>query len=167
MEAPNIIAPSLAMCAKELRRLHLEHLRGISTMPDYELQSIAKGKTYKLKTTNGITAAICDLVKYYGGDANRINTAGRKIKKNGIEIYIPSATKRGTPDIDIVYKGRAIKVEVKNTYTKDKLSPDQVKRRAALEAAGAIYVVAADFPQFYCWWMEHIGQSIGVKNNIQ
>lgn len=141
----------------QLKSAHLEYLRKSSTMPDAELIGIAKNKKRNLKTTNGITAAICDYVKYVGGASNRINTIGRKIKnKQGKEIFIKSSTKRGTFDIDVVYNGLAIKIEVKNKNTKDKISDKQIEMKAKLEAAGALTFIADSFESFLMWWANEI-----------
>lgn len=140
-----------------LKEAHLAYLRKSSTMPDVELIGITKNKKRELSTTNGITSAICEYVKYVGGFANRINTVGRKIKtKADKEIYIPGTTKRGTPDIDVVFSGLAIKVEVKNRNTKDKVSDRQNEVRKQLEQAGAIYFVADSLEGFLNWFIPEI-----------
>lgn len=142
---------------KILNAAHFKYLCGKSTMPLVDLESIANKKVRKLKTTNGITNAIIDYITYVGGFANRINSTGRKIKtKNDREIYIPGTTKRGTPDIDVVFKGLAIKIEVKNVNTKDTISKDQDKVRAQLQAAGALYFVAPTFEAFLNWFIPEI-----------
>jgi hypothetical protein len=136
---------------------HLQYLRGRSTMPDIELKGIAKNSPQNFKTTNGITGAIIKYVTYVGGFANRINSTGRKIKtKRDKEIYIPGTTRHGTPDVDIVYNRHAIKVELKNAATKDRVSPEQSKVKAQLEAAGAIYFFAETFEGFMSWWVNEI-----------
>ncbi len=135
----------------------LAHYRAKYTMPDESMRSIVKNDPQNFKTTNGITGAIIKYVTYVGGFANRIQSAGRKIKtKSDKEIYIPGTTKRGTPDVSIIYKGLSIQVEVKNAATKDKISPEQSKVKMQLEAAGAIYFVAETFEGFMTWWVKEI-----------
>lgn len=134
----------------ELIRQHIEYLRRKSTMPEVELIAIAKRKPRKWSTTNGITQNIIDYITYVGGFANRINTVGRKIKtKADKEIWIKGTTKRGTYDIDALYSGITIKIEVKNETTKDRISPKQLQMKENIEQAGGVYLVATSFEKFY------------------
>lgn len=126
------------------------------SFPLVEIQAIAKNKMRKLKTTNGITAAIIAYITYRRGIANRITSAGRQIKKGGKDIYIKSTTKKGTPDIDAIFKGLPIKIEVKNAATNDRMSDEQKKMQSKIEAAGGIYFIATSFDSFYYWWHEKI-----------
>jgi hypothetical protein len=131
---------------------YLQQQRG-STMPINELVAIAKRKPRNLGKTNGITQACIDYATYMGAYCTRINVMGRKIKTDsGKEIWIKSSTKRGTPDIDLVYRSRSVKVEVKNKNTKDRLSEKQIEVRNKLQAAGAVYLAVDSFDDFYQQW---------------
>lgn len=149
------------------KEAHLEYLRGKFTMPDIELQGIAKNSPHNFKLSNGITKGIIKYCTFRGAFCNRINVSGRVIKTKshttgaggiieGKAVRIPSATKRGTPDIDIVYNSLPIKIEVKAEATRDTIKPAQLKVKEQLEAAGAIYFIATTFEGFLSWWIDTI-----------
>jgi hypothetical protein len=48
-------------------------------------------------------------------------------------------------DIQAIINGRLIAIEVKSPT--DRISPDQLKRKAALEADGGVYIIAESFEQ--------------------
>lgn len=162
---PVVLAPlSYKQAVAIYKAAHLAHLRSRSTMPDVELIGIAKNTTASFKTTNGLTNAIIKYVTYVGGFANRISSAGPKINKGGKEIYIPSTTKRGTPDIDIVFAGIPIKVEVKNVLTKDRISKEQSNVRERMQAAGAVYFIAESIEGFLQWFINEIQNKYPLSN---
>lgn len=123
------------------------------SFPDVEHTSIVYGKRAKKYTdqnTNGLTECIIDYVKFIGGFANRINTQGTWDKRIG--KYRRATTQKGTPDIDIIYNSKPIKVEVKCAATKDTLKQHQKDIHQKLRAAGAIVYIATDFIGFYTWF---------------
>ena len=127
---------------------HREHYPGVPA------HAIPKPQ-YKLNTTNGMTRAIMDFIKFNGGYAERINVMGRKIKaKSGKEIYIPTSGARGSADISAVIRGRAVKIEVKNLHTRDRMHADQQTYAERVRSAGALYFVAHTFDEFYNWYLE-------------
>ncbi|RYD54884.1 MAG: hypothetical protein EOP56_18115 [Sphingobacteriales bacterium] len=150
-----------------LRAAHLQHLRNSSTMPDEELQSIAKNHTWTDKTANGLTKMIVAFLDYTGHYANRINTQGQaQVSEVGrydvitgklettkrITGYRKSTTKKGTPDIDAIISGKPAKIEVK--IGKDRMSKDQKKQKDKIERAGGMYYIAKDFLGFYTWYLQ-------------
>ena len=119
------------------------------------------------KTANGLTKCIIDWITLKGGYAKRINTQGQA-RVNKIPRYniltgkteyrdsvtgTPSTTRIGTPDIDAIIKGKAVKIEVK--IGKDKLSPAQVKHLEDIARAGGLYFVARDMDSFVEWYNEN------------
>lgn len=112
-------------------------------------------------TTNGLTKYVSDFIKFSGGYANRLNVAGRQIggitqTMSGAKFddrkFITSSTRKGTEDLDCVWQGRKIAIEIKNAVTKDKLRPDQVKQRQRIERAGGIYWVVTSPEDFLVQW---------------
>lgn len=57
--------------------------------------------------------------------------------------------KKGVGDVICVSNGRHIEIEVK--VGADTVSEDQIKHRAEIEAAGALYYVARDLDGFLDW----------------
>jgi len=49
-------------------------------------------------------------------------------------------------DIQCVLNGRMFAIEVKSPT--DRISPDQLKRKAALEKDGGVYIIAESFDDF-------------------
>lgn len=112
-------------------------------------------------TTNGLTKYVSDFIKFSGGYANRLNVAGRQIggittTASGAKFddrkFITSSTRKGTEDLDCVWQGRKIAIEIKNAVTKDKLRPDQVKQKARIEKAGGMYWVVTSVEDFLGKW---------------
>jgi len=101
--------------------------------------------------TNRITAQLIRWFEQEGGTARRVNTSGQWDEKLG--RYRPSGMRRGFEDVDGTYPifingikiGIKIACEVK--IGKDKMSDDQLTRKAELEAAGGIYIICKDLEQ--------------------
>lgn len=151
---------------KALRTAHLAELRQTSTMPDEELQSLAKYHKWSDKTANGLTKMIVAFLDYSGHYANRINTQGQAIvtevsrynvvtdrldTSKKITGYRKGTTKKGTPDIDAIISGKPAKIEVK--IGKYRVSPAQLKQMLKIEQAGGLYYIAKDFTGFYNWYL--------------
>lgn len=131
------------------------------------------------KTANGLTKCIIDWITLKGGYANRINTQGQarvnKIPRYNIltgkteyrdsVTWTPSTTRIGTPDIDAIIKGKAVKIEVK--IGKDKLSPAQVKHLEDIARAGGMYFVARDMESFVNWYQLNFENEHEQNNNRQ
>lgn len=150
---------------EELKQMKLQELQRkfpaayeASGGEDYILKPISD------KTANGLTKCIIDWITLKGGYANRINTQGQarvhKVPRYNILTgkteyrdsvqWTPSTTRIGTPDIDAIIQGKAVKIEVK--IGKDKLSPAQVKHLEDIAKAGGLYFVAKDMESFINWY---------------
>lgn len=118
----------------------------------------------KVATSNGLTKAICNFIKWKGHYSNRINTQGQarvnKIPKFNISSgkieYLEkswrttSTTRKGTADIDAIIHSKPVKIEVK--IGRDKMSEHQIAEKQRVEAAGGIYYVAKTMEEFYAWY---------------
>lgn len=119
------------------------------------------GKAMKLKpysdtTTNGLTNAITDFLKFNKHYSNRINCMGVNRLVNGKMKYTPSTTRKGTADITAIINGKHCSIEVKCKATKDRMSEHQIKERQLVEASGGIYFVATDMDSFLQWYYKLI-----------
>ena len=115
-------------------------------------------RTYSDKKANDLTKALIRYFDLIGGHANRINVMGGRTRdvydtdyagRKVVSVrgsWRSSTTQRGTADIDAVYKGRAIKVEVK--IGRDRMSEDQHKYAGGIERSGGVYIVARTFEGF-------------------
>jgi penicillin-binding protein-related factor A (putative recombinase) len=133
-----------------LKHQHLE-----ATAPGFYKASGGKGmklKPYTDTTTNGLTNAICDFLKFNKHYSNRINCIGLNRLINGKMTYTPSATRKGTADITAIINGKHVSIEVKCKATKDRMSEHQIKERQLVEASGGIYFVATDMESFLNWY---------------
>lgn len=149
----------------ELKRLKLAYIQ--KTAPGFYKAS--GGDTMQLKpwsdkTTNGLTKAIIDWLTYSGHYANRINTQGQarihkvprysmfsgKIEYTDKVQYTKGATNKGTPDIDTIIDGKAVKIEVK--AGKDRIRDEQIRQGERITAAGGIYFVCVNMDQFVNWY---------------
>jgi hypothetical protein len=155
----------------ELKRLKLAYIE--KTAPGFYKASggaTMQIKPWSDKTTNGLTKAIIDWLTYSGHYANRINTQGQaRVKKiprysiftSKIEYtdkvqYTKGMTAKGTPDIDAIVNGLAVKIEVK--AGKDRIRDEQVTQGNRITAAGGIYFVARDMDQFVNWYRKTFKQ---------
>jgi hypothetical protein len=93
--------------------------------------------------TNKFTDLIIAYLKsvHNCNSARRISSEGRYRKGIG---YIAGLNK-GMEDIQCILKGRLFAIEVKSKS--DRIGPDQLKRKAALESDGGHYIVATSFEQ--------------------
>lgn len=150
---------------KVMKRLKLEHTK--ATAPGFFEAS--GGYTmlvnpYTDNTSNGLTKAILDFLKFKGHYANRINTQGQaRIKKiprfdifsgKSYDVekitWTKGTTRTGTPDIDAIIYGRSVKIEVK--IGRDKMSQEQLKEQVRIESSGGLYFIAHDMPAFMEWY---------------
>lgn len=109
-------------------------------------------KPYTDKTTNGLTNAIMDFLKFKGQYANRINCMGVTRLIKGNMMHVPSSTRKGVADIHAIIHGKHCSIEIKCKATKDRMSKDQEQERNRIEAAGGIYYVAEDMESFMEWY---------------
>lgn len=142
----------------QLKEMKLNHLK--TKAPGfYEMSGgpRLKVKSYSDSTSNGLTTAIIDWVKFSGGDANRINSQGQVRITGGRASWTHGGTRKGTADIHGIYQGRHLSIEVK--VGKDRVSDHQNKERERIEAAGGLYFVAKDMNSFIQWFN-------GIHNKI-
>lgn len=97
------------------------------------------------KDANKLSRAIVDFLDAVGGFASRVNTMGVYDAKR--KIYRKTTMKLGFPDVQGVYQGRCIYVEVK--IGADRLSPNQKKFLEGARSAGAHCIVAKSFEDFF------------------
>jgi hypothetical protein len=93
--------------------------------------------------TNKFTDLIIAYLKavHSCNSARRISSEGRYRKGIG---YIAGLNK-GMEDIQCILRGKLFAIEVKSPT--DKISPEQLKRKAAIEADGGHYIIATSFEQ--------------------
>jgi hypothetical protein len=149
---------------EEIKKLKLEYIK--RTAPDFfELSGgyKMKVKAYTDQTTNGLTAAVYDWLKFSGCYCNRINSQGQaRVEKVQLAFgrqlekvkYTPSTTNKGTADLDSIISGKPVKIEIKCEATKDRMREDQYKEKERIERAGGVYLVVKNMPQFVEWFKD-------------
>lgn len=139
---------------KIMRRKKLDSIKEKSP-GFFELSGGYEMKTnpYRDDTANNLTKSIIDFIIFSGGDANRINTQGQQRRIKGRMIWTYGNTRKGTADIHAIFKGRALRIEIK--IGNDKQSEAQIKEAERITKAGGLYFVAKDMPSFLKWWGEH------------
>lgn len=120
---------------------------------------------------NKLTSCIIDWITYNGGQAERINTMGRRIDKTEVVKDILGVTRqigsvewqrgtgtKGSADISATIPmnvngmiiGVSVKIEVK--FGKDRQSDDQKKYEHSINSAGGIYVIARNIDDFITYY---------------
>ena len=123
---------------------------------------------------NGLTRCIIDWITFNGGQAERINTMGRRVDNRKTITDVMGYTRtvgsvswqkgtgtKGSADISATIPmqvnglkfGVSVKIEVK--YGKDRQSEDQKKYESAINEAGGIYVIARNIDEFVEWYEEN------------
>jgi hypothetical protein len=97
-------------------------------------------------TANGLTECVMTYIELAGGQSERINSTGQKIKTLDGEKWIKGSSDRGTADISATIKGKSVKIEIK--IGADKQSEYQKSYQERIEQAGGIYIIVKDFTQF-------------------
>jgi len=103
-------------------------------------------KVFRGLKANDLTQSIIAFFGVIGGMAERVNSMGRQISRNGSTVWIYSNGKNGTSDIAAVWKGLSIKVEVK--VGKDRQSEVQKAYQERIRQAGGFYIIARSFDGF-------------------
>lgn len=136
-----------------LRAAYREHTR-INHPDFYTLSGGAKmkTKTWEDSTANGLTKCIIDWITYDGGFASRVNTTGMMRKIGGQMRWTKGSSVKGLADIMATINGRAVHIEVK--IGRDRMSDDQKKVKAKVEASGGLYFIAKDMYSFLDWYDE-------------
>lgn len=111
----------------------------------------------KVTTSNGLTNAISNYMKWIGGIGNRINVQGRLIEgqetqPSGTVLtkkkWIKSSTIKGTADLDILCpNGKTIYIEIK--VGKDKPSPKQLEMQKRVRSCNGVYEFVSTLDQFF------------------
>jgi hypothetical protein len=113
----------------------------------------AYAKKYADNSANGLTKCIVDYLTLIGGYATRQQSMGVKRKVGGgKEIWTKGTVKKGAADINAMFQGRSLQVEVK--YGKDRMSADQHATAEHIKRAGGIYLVARTFDHFIIQFKE-------------
>ena len=126
-----------AAAIKQLKELAKQY--SLAKHPNIPSDYIHVGN-YSYKTANGLTKCLIDYIKFIGGYATRINTAG--IWDEKLQMFRPGTTNLGTADIHACIDGHHLSIEVK--IGADKLSEYQKRTKQKVSAAGGLYVVARD-----------------------
>lgn len=122
----------------------------------YRLQKdpFSEKKYYAEHNTTELEKCIilyCELLKRRGFKvfAVRVQTMGRQILKDGNPIFVRQNNYTGKADISVIIEGKAIEVEVKCKYTKDRYQNEaQKKFERQILRAGGIYWLIRDFAEF-------------------
>lgn len=136
---------SVNVALKELENMHLQEQ--MRKYPNYPIEYFITPK-FKIKEANGLTSAVVRYIDLKGGYASRINSGGVYDQK--LETYRLGTTKRGFSDVQGVYNGLALYVEVK--IGKDRQSEHQKDFQKSVTDAGGLYFIAKDFESFVYWW---------------
>lgn len=103
---------------------------------------------FNTKTANGLTSAITRYIDLKSGYASRINSGGVYDQK--LQAHRHGTTKRGFSDIQGVFNGLALYIEIK--IGSDKQSEYQKDFQKSVTKAGGYYFIAKDFESFVYWW---------------
>ena len=116
----------------------------------------------RISTTNGLTQAVITYIELKGWTAERVNNTGRRIdntkevtdvlghrKVIGSTKWIKGTGKDGTADIHASMEGKNIKIEIKNSKTKDKQSKNQKQYQREIELTGGVYWIVGNFTEAF------------------
>lgn len=110
-------------------------------------------------TANGLTQAIVKFLMWSGHRATRVASSGRIVKAperqaSGTVLqtakYIPGTTRKGTADISVTIKGRAVMLEIK--VGNDRPSEYQLREQDIERRAGGVYEFIHSFEEFIVWY---------------
>ncbi len=140
---------------------HLNELELKLVTDKYPNNPYPVATVHKESNANSLTQAVIRWIQIHGGQAERINTAGRFLPGATVSKgfygsttlkgkYIPTTSTKGSADISSVIRGRSVKIEIK--YGKDVQSDAQKKYQADIEAAGGLYWLVRTFEGFTTLW---------------
>jgi hypothetical protein len=143
------------MAMDEARRKH-------PNIPDYVLAP----RRYRDDSSNELTRAIIDYLRYNGHQVERCAVTGRYLDQSktvtdtlgfarriGSGKLIKGSMQPGIVDISATIRGRSIKIEIK---MRNKQSPDQKQYQAAIERAGGAYWLVRNFDEFLRFYTEFL-----------
>lgn len=110
-------------------------------------------KYYSDENAKELEKCIINYTIMRGGHAEKIQSMGRQIMKNGKAVFVPNSNTTGQADLSLIVNGKAIKVEVKCKWTGDNKQSDvQKKYQKKVEAANGIYLIIRTFADFRKWF---------------
>lgn len=131
---------------------------------------------FALTKTNDIERAIVLWFALHGYKAERVKVQGRKVGSDVVyhnqitgkvqvidkAKYIPSSGAKGSADISATCRDKSggvmsLRIEVKNSYTNDRVRPDQVKYKEEHERSGGTYIVIHTFGELMEWTFDNVG----------
>ncbi len=155
---------------KRLRDLYLKNQK--EKHPDIPDRLRPMPPSYSDKTSNGLTKAISDFLRFNSHQVERISVTGRYIKDKPTKLmagdvagmvpenvggkWIKSSMTRGSADISATIQGLSVKIEVK--IGRDRQSEAQKEYQRQVESAGGLYVIATSFNQFFGWYQSKFGE---------
>jgi len=152
----------------------IKHAQDCKQYPNVPANYIPLCK-FALTKTNDIERAIVLWFKLHGYKAERVKVQGRKIGSDVVyhnpitgkvqvidkAKYIPSSGAKGSADISATCRDKeggvmSLRIEVKNTYTNDRVRPDQLKYKEEHERSGGTYIVVHTFGELMEWSMDNV-----------
>lgn len=96
-----------------------------------------------------------------GHFAEKVQSMGRTIYKDDKPIYVRNSNTTGQADLSLIVNGKAIKVEVKCKWTKDRYQNEAQKKyqRKVLKAKG-IYLIIREFAEFKRWFDKYLKDEV-------
>lgn len=132
---------------KELEAIAMDQAR--KKYPDIPPSYLGPRK-YRDDRANDLTKCIVDYIKYCGGFATRLNSTG--MYRADLKKFVPNTQRKGIPDIQAVFKGTPLYIEVK--IGRDRLSPHQKKIQDEVTGSGGVFFIARNFTEFKKWFDE-------------
>lgn len=152
------------MTIQQLKQLDIEHQQQQHPILAKNNPDAITPHKYHQKDANGLTRCIIDAINYTGGYAVRVNNGGTYRK--GLKIardcggyhvtpgrYTFNGT-RGIADIDAMWKGYKVAIEVK--FGKDRMSPAQIEYKQNIERGGGVYIIARTLEDFWQEWVQRV-----------
>jgi hypothetical protein len=146
--------PGLKQLAKKCME---QQRRKTPSVPDHAIPK----KVFRDQRANDLTQSIITFFGVIGGMAERVNSMGRQIKRNGTTVWINGTGTNGTADVSATFQGKSIKVEVK--VGKDRQSEVQKAYQKRIKQAGGIYIIARSFDGF----LHEFFRAVEGLNNVR
>ena len=153
----------------------IKHAQDCLKYPNVKPEHIPPCK-FTLTKTNDIERAIVLWFSLHGYKAERVKVQGRKIGSDVVyhnpitgkvqvidkAKYIPSSGAKGSADISATCRDKSggvmsLRIEVKNSYTNDRVRPDQVKYKDEHERSGGTYIIVHTFGELMEWTFDNVG----------
>ncbi len=147
------------MAVKSLEIIAMD--RAKKKYPDMPPNYLAPRK-YRDDKANDLTKCIVDYIKFCGGFATRLNSTG--MYRTDLKKFVPNTQRKGMPDIQAVYEGTPLFIEVK--IGRDRLSPHQKKIQDEVTGSGGVFFVARNFTEFKQWFDDIIEHASTEKLSL-